>query len=270
MKYSKPQAHFRWLLLGATLTAAGSLALLSGCKGNTTSAALPEHHVGPPPVLVAMPVTIESQNRDLTSSGWQATSWMPFSSTIDSTLMTPSTRAAALYSPAMLYLAAISTKSTDLSSTCTDSISFYLDTQAAGKELLEVRTDPTGKTVCTWMRSNAPAQPLEDGSPNLGFPVFSTPNIVVKGLTCQTTETTTPEGAAWTAVVGIPLASLPTPMQVAPKPGTAWKLNIVRTITQPAAGGTRTQRLESNLSPIFSGAQAVSPYRMAELQLAQP
>jgi len=39
----------------------------------------------------------------------------------------------------------------------------------------------------------------------------------------------------------------------------------VRTILVPREDGRR-QRLESDLSPIYMGAQAVSPYRMAELK----
>ncbi|HVT82054.1 MAG TPA: hypothetical protein VHM90_15535 [Phycisphaerae bacterium] len=130
--------------------------------------------------------------------------------------------------------------------------------------MLEFQSDGD-KATCNWLRSNAAAQPLEDGAPDLGFPVNIFPKIEVQGLWAREFKGDAGEKVV---VIGVPLANLPGPVRFAPSSATSWKVNVIRTILIPREDGHR-QRLESDLSPIYSGAQAVSPYRMADLRFAQ-
>lgn len=257
-----PQPRRHWLLLSLTLAAAGSAALLGGCRGNTTSAAPPEHHAGKPPTIEATRVSKEIRSANpLGADVWKVAHWTEFQPSLNNNRTTPLTRCAILFDDQNLYLGIISR---DQAGSLSDSICFYLDTTASGNELLEFRMEGD-KATCSWMRSVAPAQPLEDGTPDLGFPVVVQPNYVVKGLWSANFEGYDGEAPARALVLGVPLASLPVPMNIAPVSAQSWKVNAIRTIMVPRGDGA-SQRLESDLSPIYSGAQAVSPYRMAELK----
>ncbi len=261
------QFQFRWLQLGFAGAVCVGAALLAGCKGNTTAAAVPEHPAAVPPKIEALQASPEIRLADpFTSSVWKPAQWREFAPPINSSRTTPPTRGAVMFDEQNLYLAVISRSQSEPAKDGTDQVCFYLDTTAKGKELLEFRVD-AGKPVCAWLRSDAAARPLDDGTPDFGFPVRITQNIEVKGLWVQTYEGNDAEGAATAMVMGIPLASLPGPVRFAPSANTSWKLNMIRTITLPRGEG-HSQQLESDLSPIYSGAQAVSPYRMAELRFA--
>jgi len=252
----------RWLLLGCALAATGSAALLAGCKGNTTSAAVTERHVTKPPTIVAGRAAGDIQaSNPLNGDIWKNAEWLEFSAPINNSRTTPPTRCAVLFDDQTLYIAAVSQTPATRAPEATDKISFYVDTTAKGYELLEFSA-AGGKVECTWLRSNSPAEPLEDGSPDLGFPVHILPNVEVPGLWCREFAGEAGEQAV---VIGVPLAALPAPVRFAPSKATPWKINAVRTILVPREDGRR-QRLESDLSPIYMGAQAVSPYRMAELK----
>jgi hypothetical protein len=256
------QPRPNWWLAGLSLAVLAGAALLGGCRGNTTAAAPPEHHAGKPPTLEAMRVSKEIRSANpLSAEVWKAAHWTEFQPSLNINRTTPLTRCAILFDDQNLYLGIISR---DQAGSLSDSICFYLDTTASGHELLEFRMEGD-KATCSWMRSVAPAQPLEDGTPDLGFPVVVQPNYLVRGLWSANFEGYDGEAPARALVLGVPLASLPVPMNIAPASARSWKVNAIRTIMVPRGDGA-SQRLESDLSPIYSGAQAVSPYRMAELK----
>jgi len=157
----------RWLLLGCALAAMGSAALLAGCKGNTTSAAVTERHVTKPPTIVAGRAAGDIQaSNPLNGDIWKNAEWVEFSAPINNSRTTPPTRCAVLFDEQTLYIAAVSQTPATRAPEATDKISFYVDTTAKGYELLEFSA-AGGKVECTWLRSNSPAEPLEDGSPTL-------------------------------------------------------------------------------------------------------
>jgi hypothetical protein len=254
--------------LVAAVAAAGSLALLSGCKGNTTSAAILEKVVTPPPTVTALPASGKPALADpLTDLPWVGTHFFTFVSPINTDRSAPPARGALLYDASMLYVAFVS--DTGAASPDQDMVSVYLDSSAAGDgtQLLQVAVRHDGAATATWMYASAPAAKREDGSPNFQHPLATVPNYPVEGLSVKTRDAQEHGRRVWTAVVGIPLKEVPLPLRSSPQPGSHWKVNLLRTVTMETAGGGR-QQLQSNLSPVYVDAQPVSPYRMAELFLS--
>jgi hypothetical protein len=253
------------VLSGAALMAALSFALLSGCKGNTTSAAIMENRTGKPPVVLANRAAKDVQTADpLTTPAWQKAlaALVPPANTLRTTA---ATRAGVLFDDQTLYVAFICEKQTVASGQARDTVSLYLDPLGEGLELLQITVDSSGTPACVWLRSSEPAEPLEDGSPDLGHPVQAVPDLAVPGLAVRVREATDEGHAVWTCQVAVPLAGLPAKLQVKPAPTAHWKFNLVRTFTT-LKGGKPGEQAQSNLSPVYVNAQAVSPYRLAELQ----
>jgi hypothetical protein len=254
--------------LCAAIAAAGSLALLSGCKGNTTSAAILEKVVTPPPTVTALPAAAQAGLADpLTDLPWVGTHFFTFVSPINTDRSAPPARAAFLYDSSMLYVAFVS--DTGTAAADQDTVSVYLDSSAAGDgtQLLQVAVRHDGAASATWMYASSPAMKREDGSPNFQHPLATVPNYRVEGLSVKRRDAQEHGHRVWTAVVGIPLKEVPLPLRSSPQPGTHWKVNLLRTVTAETAGGGR-QLFQSNLSPVYVNAQPVSPYRMAELYLS--
>ncbi|HVX85437.1 MAG TPA: hypothetical protein VH253_11700 [Phycisphaerae bacterium] len=255
-------------LCGATLLAGGSLALLSGCKGNTTAAAMLEKVVTPPPAATALPASGNPGLADpLTDLPWVGTHFSQFGSPINTDQTTPATRGAILYDPSHVYVAFVS--DTAGLPAKSDSVSMYLDSTAGGNgtEMIEVRVGHDGKVAASWIRSATPATKRDDGSPDFLHPLSTIPGVTIEGLTAKVRDETDHGRRVWTAVVGIPVKSLPMPLRASPQPGEHWKVNLLRTVSGSTGEGSG-ELLQSNLSPVYVNAQAVSPYRMADLYLS--
>ena len=251
-------------LLGLSLIAAGSAALLGGCKGNTTAAAVMEHRTGQPPVVKARRAAPAMQNADpLSNPVWQA-AMLPLTAPTNTTRTTSPTRGAVFFDDAALYAAFICEKPAHAPAESKDVVSFYIDPLAQDTELFQITVDATGEAHCAWLRCSRPAEPMEDGSPNLGHPVSVNVDVDVKGLVTKVREGTEEGHDVWAVQIMLPINGLPKTLRVPPAAGAHWKFNLVRTFTT-LNGGHVVDQAQANLSPFYVNALAVSPYRMAEL-----
>ncbi len=253
----------------ALIIIAGSLAQLSGCKGNTTSAALPgATPVVPPPTVSAYPVATDIRQADpLQDPTWLHAQWFTFLPPINTTLSTPTTHAAILYDAANLYVAVVSRRTPAVH----DTISLFIDTTCSGKQLLEVSCDSLGKTDATWYHSAMAAAPKDDGTPNLAHPLSTIPELPIPGLSTNLRSANINGTDLWTVVLTIPTKMLPQALRTSPSADAHWKVNLIRTLTVPSATDANSlEYRQSNLSQVFQGAQPVSPYRLADLRLLPP
>jgi len=92
------------------------------------------------------------------------------------------------------------------------------------------------------------------------------PDYQLAGLRAQVRRGTCDGRPVWTLELAVPVAGLPALMQTPPVKDAPWKFNILRTCQSGTSG--QRQVLQSNLSPVYVNAQAVSPYRLAELDFA--
>jgi hypothetical protein len=263
MKFAGGQSIARrCALLGAILIAGAGIALLSGCKGNTSAAASVERRAGKPPVVVARKAGVSGdvgRADPLTDKVWREAEWWPLVAPANTSHTTSASRAAVLYDSGSLYVAVVNVLPEAGQEAAQDAVSLYVDTSGEGKELLQVTTEAQGTTRCAWIRSNVAVAPLEDGSPDMGYPLDIRPDFQISGLTARVGEGLVDGRAVWTTVFVVPVGGMPALMQIAPSPGGHWKINVLRRVMR---GG---EQLQSNLSPVYVNAQAVSPYRMAEL-----
>jgi len=247
----------------------------AGCKDKSTSAAPPEKRTGAPPLVRATLITTPSwtgQSDPLDDAVWAKANWYLLQSPMNTSRTTPPVRAAMLYDADALYVAFVSdTAPPPPSPIAKDIVSVFLDTSSAanGTETVQISVDVTGQHRCTWIRASIPATPKDDGSPELSHPLNRIPDHAVKGLTAAVRSTTLNGTPVWTTVITIPLKNLPIPLRPSsPATGQRWKINLLRTITT-ADTGSGSQQLQANLSPVHLNAQAVSPYRMAVLELTK-
>jgi hypothetical protein len=149
-----------------------------------------------------------------------------------------------------------------------DAVSLYLDTRAGGdgREMIKISVDAAGQSSCTWVRMSVPPAVRPDGSPDLGHPVSTIPDVTIAGLTARVRDGSFEGSPVWTAVVAIPLKTLPPPLRTSATPGAHWKFNLVRSVVTDW-GTPRAEQLQANLSPVYVGAQEFAPYRLAELVL---
>ena len=92
------------------------------------------------------------------------------------------------------------------------------------------------------------------------------PTSQVPGFSVKTGSGQPNGQPAWTAVISLPLEGLPVPLRTQPAVGDHWHANLIRNDWIKTPDGAR-QLLQSNFSPVYPSAQAVSPYRMADLVL---
>jgi hypothetical protein len=264
----KMQALSPLVLLSATLLAGGSVALLSGCKGNTSAAAMMERSVTPPPTLHAYPLTAGQPLADPTLAPvWSNARWLPLVAPANTDRTTAPASAAVLYDARYLYVATIS--NVPAGPVVLDTVSIYLDSSAAGNgaDMLNLTVNAAGSVSSAWIRdAEPPTKGRDDGTPDFFHPVSRIPDVAIPGLLIKTFQGTQNGTPVWSAVVAIPLKSLPLPLRSSPLAGTSWKLNLLRTTLLPDTGSGVEQR-QANLSPIFVGSQPVCPYRMATLEL---
>lgn len=254
-------------LLAFALAASAGVALLSGCKGNSTSAAILEKAVTPPPTMTAAPASGAPALADpLAELPWVVTGFAPFVSPLNTDRSTAPARAAVLYDANTLYVAFVC--DTAGAAPDQDTVSVYLDSTAAGDgtNMAQVTIRHTGETHFTWVSSTTPAARRADGTPNFTHPLVLRPDFPVVGLAVKIRDAQDHGHKVWSAVVAIPLRQLPLPLRATAQPGARWKVNLLRTVNTDVAGSK--QLLQSNLSPVFVNAQAVSPYRMADLFLS--
>ena len=255
-------------LLGATLIAAGFAALLGGCKNNTSSAATPERRVGKPPVV--RPQFVQGPVRDadpVSSPVWRDAAWWALTAPANTARTTAPAQSAVLFDEGTLYVAVINDLPPATDADSRDAVALFLDTKGEGRELLQVTADSSGQAQCAWIRTDAAIEPLADGSPNLGYPLDVRPNFPLAGLDVQVRHGVFEGRAVWTVVLAVPVAGMPGLMQVLPTKEARWKFNVLRMYM--VGTGSRREVMQANLSPVFVGAQAVSPYRLAELDFAR-
>jgi hypothetical protein len=265
------QAHI-FAVTAATIFACGAAALFSGCKGNTTSASVGTKHTTEPPNVTVLPTPVDPRLRDpLSDKVWMAAPWYNLVPPSNTSKSTPAVRAAMLYDAQYLYVAFVSdTVPPPSAPIMLDTVSVYLDSTSEkeqGTEIAHVSVSSTGQYQCNWIRATTPAKAKDDGTPDWFHPYRTFPNQVVPGLTTRIGSGMQNGSRVWTAVVAIPVMSLKTPLQQPLTPGMKWKINLVRSISTKDVG-MGTEQLQANLSPVYVGAQAVSPYRMAKLLLA--
>jgi hypothetical protein len=259
--------HFLPLCLA--LCAISSLALLSGCKGNTSAAAIVEKSVSPPPHVQAYETHADARNANpLSSPVWAQAHWMPLVSPIGTDRTTDAASGAFLFDANTLYVALICHKPE--AAVSQDLVSVFLDSSrlSNGAEIIHVAVNSTGRASCTWIRdAEPPSRPRDDGTPDAYHPLSKIPaETMVPDLFTRIGEGTHHGHPVWTAVIAIPVRKLPLPLQAAPVAGTEWKVNLLRT-TLTATPSSNLEPLQANLSPVFVGQQPVSPYRMATLEL---
>ncbi len=211
----------------------------------------------------------------LTSDLWQRANWTQLGAPANTLRTTLPTRAALLYDSQMLYAAFVSDRPMDQQTDpVRDVVTLYLDTTPAGKgaEMIKLSVDATGQASSAWVRiSDPPQKAREDGSPSPDVQAFTIPNVKIEGLWTHVEEGTREEEGSsesipvWVAVVGVPLKNLPAPLQTTVSAGAQWKFNVLRTV-MPEGGG---ERLQSNWSPVYVGAQEFAPYRMAKMLLGR-
>jgi hypothetical protein len=199
---------------------------------------------------------------------WANARWLPLVAPANTDRITAPVSAAVLYDAKYLYVAFISDKPTG--NFTMDTVSIYLDSSptGTGADMLNLTLTPAGTLTSAWIRdAEPPTKPRNDGTPDLFHPISRIPNITIAGLVAKTGHSLQNNHPVWTAVVAIPLKTLPLPLRSTPVAGANWKLNLLRTTLLPDTGAGIEQR-QANLSPIFVGSQAVCPYRMASLTLA--
>src|ERR1700761_4680095 len=101
------------LLLCVALCATGSLALLSGCKGNTSAAASYEKPVTEPPHILAYQTGSDARLADpLTSPVWAGSHWLTLTAPLGTERTTASAYGTVLFDANTLYVGFISQKPT--------------------------------------------------------------------------------------------------------------------------------------------------------------
>jgi len=264
-------------LAGAVLVLVGGV-LLIGCKDKPTTAANPDKPVGPPPLVQATRVAVTDwkagESDPLNDPVWGKANWYLLQAPMNTSRTTPPVRVAMVYDSDALHVAFVNDSvPPPPAAVARDVVAVFLDTSKAanGTETVLVTVDSAGLCRCTWIRAGTPAVAKEDGSPELSHPLDRLPDYVVKDLGAVVHHTTFNGEAVWTTVVTIPFKALPLPLRVpppSPQGGERWKINLLRTITT-VDSGNGSQQLQANLSPVYLGAQAVSPYRMAVVELGR-
>lgn len=233
-----------------------------------SAAATVDKPVPPPPHVQAYAANTDPRNADpLTSPVWTSAHWVNFVGPIGADRTTETSSGALLFDKDNLYVAFISQK--PATPVLQDFVSLFLDSSQArnGSEMIQVSVNAAGHASCTWIRdAEPPLAPREDGSPDTFHPLSKIPaEEMVSGLFSRTGQGTLNGRPVWTAVIAIPMQGLPLPLRATPAPGAQFKINLLRTTV--IADAKTTQSLQSNLSPVYVGQQAVAPYRMATLDL---
>jgi len=275
-----------FILLAPGAVALAATIALWGCKEH--SAAQAPESLPPAPVLHAEaavgdnPLTLELYN----SPFWKKAVWSPLVAPLNDTRTAPPTQVACAYDAKNLYVAFVCADSDVFAATPKaqpwerDSVEVWLDTatppkseaahptpalRAAGCEVFRVIVTPQGQAAAYWYRCAAPPRPREDGTPDFAHPISTIPRSM-PGLQVKVGSGVVGGQGAWTLILALPLNELPAPLQTRPQAGARWHANLIRNDWIRTPEGKR-ELAQSNFSPVYPSAQAVSPYRMAELLL---
>ena len=259
-----------------------------GCKEHSAPASAGAT-LPPAPVLHAEAVTVNPLDcNPLTSSLWRRANWSHLVAPINDTRGAPPTQVACAYDATQLYVAFIcADNEVYLGAPAKnpwerDSVELWIDTaavphvdssgrpesapRAAGCEVMRVVATPQGEAFTYWYRAASPPKPRDDGSPDFTHPISMISNVQVQGLKVKAASGVLEGQRVWTAVVALPLAKLPAQMRTHPEAGAHWHANLIRNDWIKTSEGTH-DLLQSNFAPVYQSAQAVSPYRMADLVL---
>jgi hypothetical protein len=264
---------------GGMLCLLAAAVMSGGCNDNTTTAAGPISGVIPPPPVIHAHAVAEAADPAALESAWATAEWTTFSPPTNARTTTPPTRAAILYDKANLYVNVVAHTHAAAGDDHKDTLSLFLDTHGDGREILEISLElndtatssSTDKTtpIFTWFRAPAGsiAHANEHGTLDPVLPVDRFPNIRVTGVTCELRDSTENPHPIKSAVLGIPLRSLPAPFQDNLPGGAPYKMNVIRAISA-VADGKHASDLQSSLSPVPLGATSY-PQRMADLQFSK-
>jgi hypothetical protein len=238
---------------------------LWACTNNPTPPSPGSTPQGSAPKLTALPASGDPMaDGALDLPLWTGTEWTPLRSAMNESRRVSATKVASLYDADKLYIAFVGVDGTAAAST-----SVWLDTSVAqnGTEVFEIDADAkAGVRGQIWHRCVVPPEAQE--KPDYAWPMTHNPGFKVSGLTVRTGRTTMEGQPAWTVVYAIPVKALPAPLAARMKPGeTIWRVNCLRQDVGVGASGAR-EVVQSNLSPVVAGAQAMMPYRMTSLVLA--
>ena len=263
-------------LIGAILIELRRRSFSPGAKAIPSAAAMMERTIGPPPVVSVRWTAADPLHADpLTSDLWNKAPWMSLVQPANSERSTPLCKARLLVDSRHLYVAfaselapgetaAAATASAPDAPPDRDLVSLFLDIKGDGTEILQFSAGPSGRTACTRIRASVAPTPREDGTPNMNQPLELIPHWSTDGVETIPGAGHSDGRPVWTAVFSVSFQSLPLPFHVTPAGGEKWKFNLLRTISSEG------DLLQANLSLVFVGAQSVSPYRMAELDVSQP
>ena len=257
-----------------SVAAVAALGLAAGCKNNPPAVESGGAAPVAIPVLHALPASGEVLKAEvLTSPLWRGAAWMNLSPPLNDTRTTPSTRVACLYDAEKLYIAFAGATTEGRPGGTTAAVLLDSSKLQNGTEFFEISVDP--ETVgdasirgMVWHRPTLPPAPNPDGTVNYTIPVSRVTGFGIKDLQVVAGKGQVDGQAGWTVVFAIPMRTLPGPLKGTPAAGVHWRVNLLR---QDELGGGlgagRREVVQGNLSPVFLGAQAVMPYRMAELVL---
>lgn len=257
------------LSVGGLLATAASVAgIWAVTKANSMVAQPDDRNIQAPPTITAQPINADLATTltaadPLSQPAWRNVRWTKLAGPLHASREAAPTWAAIAYDSARVHVAVLGATTNVVQGR--DTFTIWLDTSAAqnGTEQLELKLTDDGAVTTTWHRSANPAMPKDNGTPNFLHPMSSLPGITINGLTTKITRGQFNGEAAWGAVVSIPLDQTPAPLRMSPlAPGGSFKLNVIR--THQAPGNVTAQ---ANLSPVWVGAQVVSPQRMSVLVL---
>jgi hypothetical protein len=242
-----------------------ALGCLFACTNNPTPSSSSSTTKKPAPTLTALPTAGDpAAEGALDLPLWQGAVWTALQPAMNESRRVPVTRVASLYDADKLYVAFAGVDGPGAANT-----SVWLDTSVAqnGTEVFEIDADAkAGLRGQVWHRCVVPPEARE--KPDFALPMSHNAGFKVSGLTVRTGRTTIDGLPGWTVVYAIPVKALPAPLATGMKPGeTIWRVNCLRLDVGVAPDGSR-EVLQSNLSPVVAGAQAMMPYRMTSLVLA--
>ena len=262
--------------IGVVLMATMLVSVWPGCKDNTaavSSGRSPQRSsMSVPTAFRALPaphgkLVLTDPTR---SNLWAGARWY----TMATSQGTPSTtQAAAYYTAHNLYIA-VNTLGSPVASpgislpnlwqhSCAE---VWLDTTAhqTGMNFYEIVVAPNGRVNQVWHKSGSPPRPLADGQVNFDHPFASIP-WKTPGLVAKTWSHLHSFKPGWSAVLRIPLGHLPRALACACKPGSRYRINVLRYKWHHGAGSAKL--IQSSLFPVAPGCQPFAPYRMGRLVL---
>ncbi len=265
-------------MLGVVVLAGSLLSVWPGCKDGSTNSAPAERGSAAavrPVALEAVAVNVLPRPDNPLNEGiWKNAQWATLATTSSRQAHGTFTKVAALFTKTDLYVAIVATGPYHGDVAVApdnlwrhDCSEIWLDTSRRqdGTNFFELVVSPSGKTHGVWHRSSSAPTPGRGGAPDLDHPYSLIP-WKIAGLTVQTGSGTWRGLHARTAVVKIPISSLPRPLRFNSKVGGRFRVNILRYAWRRTSSGQH-QLTQYSLFHVPPEAQAFAPYLMGRLAL---